>query len=87
MASAQSQPPSAADPAAPAATPVYASVFSGPPAGVERASTRWQDAHAAVARFPRGHADIVAAEAAQQGPTPAAATPAPATPTAPSHHH
>ena len=33
--------------------------------GVETAHTDWHSAHEAVAAFPRGHADIVAWEAAQ----------------------
>mgnify|MGYP006977462205 CR=1 FL=1 len=53
--------------------------------GVEQASTPWQAANAAVAQFPRGHADVLQREKAQAGTPPAASAhhpPAPAAPTA-----
>lgn len=65
--------------------------------GVEQASTPWQAANAAVAQFPRGHADVLQREKAQAGTPPAASAhhpPAPAAPTAApaagehqGHHH
>lgn len=61
--------------------------------GVEQANTPWADANAAVAAFPRGHADVLRWEAAQRAAPAAAAVPAAATtPTrpaapAPTHHH
>ncbi|MDH1292746.1 hypothetical protein N5C43_15995 [Comamonas terrigena] len=57
----------------------------------------WQAANAAVAQFPRGHADVLQREKAQAGTPPAASAhhpPAPAAPTAApaagehqGHHH
>ncbi len=82
-AQAQSLPPSAADPDSAAVavlhTPLPASGTLAP------AETDWRSANAAVAAFPRGHADILAWEAAQAraaaapapAPAPAAALPAP----------
>lgn len=64
--------------------------------GVEQTNTPWADANAAVAAFPRGHADVLRWEAAQRAaPAVPAAAAAPAnvtTPTrpvapAPAHHH
>lgn len=52
--------------------------------GVEQASTPWQAANAAVAQFPRGHADVLQREKAQADATPAGSahhTHAPAAPT------
>jgi hypothetical protein len=40
---------------------------------VEQASTPWQAANAAVAQFPRGHADVLQREKAQSGTMPTAA--------------
>ena len=53
--------------------------------GVETVQTDWHSAHAAVAAFPRGHADILAWEAAQARTTSAPA----AVPSMPPgrHHH
>ena len=45
--------------------------------GVEQTNTPWADANAAVAAFPRGHADVLRWEAAERA---AAAAPATATP-------
>ncbi|WP_291585357.1 hypothetical protein [Comamonas sp. UBA7528] len=65
--------------------------------GVEQASTPWQAANAAVAQFPRGHADVLQREKAQAGSMPAGSAHhqhAPAAPTAApaagdhhGHHH
>ena len=45
--------------------------------GVETAQTDWRSAHQAVAAFPRGHADILAWEAAQARGAGTAAQPLP----------
>ncbi|MDA8520263.1 hypothetical protein [Acidovorax sp. NCPPB 4044] len=65
-----------------------------PPWPDEGAPIGWRDAHAAVAEFPRGHADIVAWEARQSASGPArppAAAGDPAAPRntahSPGHHH
>jgi hypothetical protein len=47
---------------------------------VEQASTPWQAANAAVAQFPRGHADVLQREKAQAGTPPAASAHPPARP-------
>lgn len=86
----------AAHPEAPTAPLVHAPTAATglqPPAP----DTPWAQANAAVAAFPRGHADIVAWEAAQAGKPPAAkpsaASPHPHHPhsggqgNAPMHHH
>lgn len=44
--------------------------------GVEATNTPWADANAAVAAFPRGHADVLRWEAAERAAAPATATPA-----------
>ena len=55
--------------------------------GVEQASTPWQAANAAVAQFPRGHADVLQREKAQAGTIPTTApTAAPASAPAASGH-
>lgn len=55
--------------------------------GVEQASTPWQAANAAVAQFPRGHADVLQREKAQAGTVPTTApTAAPASAPAASGH-
>lgn len=78
-AQAQSLPPSAADPDGAAVavhhTPLPASGALAP------VDTDWHSAHGAVAAFPRGHADILAWEAAQARA--AAAVPAAAPAAAP----
>lgn len=62
----------AADPGA-AARPAYRSVFERRPAGVEEGTVEWRKANADVARFPRGHADLLKWENGQERATPAAA--------------
>ena len=52
--------------------------------GVETTQTAWNSAHEAVAAFPRGHADILAWEAAQARTTSA---PAAVPPMPPGMHH
>lgn len=73
----------AADPAEPdaAAPPLeYRSAFEGIPQGVEEQSVDWKKANTDVARFPRGHADLLKWEEGQNsapaGGPPAAGTPA-----------
>ncbi|WCM89975.1 hypothetical protein [Acidovorax sp. NCPPB 3576] len=62
----------ASDPLAPASALIHRGVaITSPP--VEPGSVAWRDAHAAVAATPRGHADIVAWEARQGGPSAQAA--------------
>jgi len=61
----------------------YRSAFSGLATGVEQGADDWKKANAAVARFPRCHADLLKWEAQQQpdapaGPASAARPPAPA---------
>ncbi|SFD95652.1 hypothetical protein [Paracidovorax konjaci] len=65
-----------------------------PPWPGEGAPIGWRDAHAAVAEFPRGHADIVAWEARQGARSPARPPAAVGDPAAPGntahpagHHH
>lgn len=60
--------PAAIDPAIPVPPPGYRSAFTGLPSGVESSHPDWLGAQAAVARFPRGHSDIVQWEAAGQAP-------------------
>ena len=60
-----------ADPSAPAPAVAYRSVFADTPTGVETQLVDWKKAHADVAQFPRGHADVLkweqaAARAAQK---------------------
>jgi hypothetical protein len=62
---------SPADPSAPVPAVAYRSVFTDTPTGVETQSLDWKKAHADVAQFPRGHADVLkweqaAARAAQK---------------------
>lgn len=70
----------AADPAAPVPPPEYRSVFEGLPQGVEEESVDWKKANADVARFPRGHIDLLKWEEAGGATAPAAAPPAAAAP-------
>ena len=67
------------DPAAPVPPPSYHSVLPAAPAGVAEQDLPWRAANEAVARFPRGHADIVKWENGQAAPAQPAAS-APATP-------
>jgi hypothetical protein len=55
----------AADPASPVPAVLYASAFAGLPTGVELAADDWKKANAAVGQFPRGHADVLKWEQAQ----------------------
>jgi hypothetical protein len=48
--------------------PIYRSVFGANPAGVEEGTIGWRDANAAVAEFPRGHADLLKWEERQGAP-------------------
>ncbi len=62
---------SPADPSVPVPAVAYRSVFADTPTGVETQSLDWKKAHADVAQFPRGHADVLkweqaAARAAQK---------------------
>ncbi len=68
---AQGTPPNAGDPAAAAVALHHPSLSAS--GGVEMGQTDWHSAHAAVAAFPRGHADILAWEAAQARSAPASA--------------
>lgn len=61
----------AADPATPVPAALYVSAFAGLPTGVEPALDDWKKANAAVGQFPRGHADLLKWEQAQE-PKPAA---------------
>lgn len=56
----------AADPATPVPAALYASTFAGLSTGVEPALDDWKKANAAVAQFPRGHADLLKWEQAQE---------------------
>lgn len=69
----------AGDPAAEADAPppAYRSAFSGLATGVEQGAEDWKKANAAVAQFPRGHADLLKWEAQQRPDAPAAAASAP----------
>ena len=57
----------AADPASPVPAARYASAFTGLATGVELAADDWKKANAAVGQFPRGHADLLKWERAQDG--------------------
>jgi len=63
----------AADPATPVPAALYVSAFAGLPAGVETTSDDWKKANAAVGQFPRGHADLLKWEQANEA-KPAAPT-------------
>ncbi|NNU43842.1 hypothetical protein [Ramlibacter montanisoli] len=67
----------AADPAAAVPAAAYRSVFDGIPQGVEEETVDWKKANAEVARFPRGHVDLLKWEEANPGaaPQPQAAPP------------
>lgn len=68
--------PRQADPANPtaAAPPIrYSSVFTDPVPLEAPGATAWVGANAEVARFPRGHIDILKWEAANPGAEPASA--------------
>nr|WP_315242703.1 hypothetical protein [uncultured Albidiferax sp.] len=56
---------SPAEPSAPVPPVVYRSVFTDTPTGVETQTLDWKRAHANVAQFPRGHADVLKWERAQ----------------------
>jgi len=56
----------AADPASPVPAAQYSSAFAGLPKGVELAADDWNKANAAVGQFPRGHADLLKWEQAQE---------------------
>lgn len=86
------QPPAAgaadaAEPAAPAA-PLVHPRFGPPEArpGATSATPTWQQANETVARFPRGHADLVAWEARQRAAEAAGAAGAAAPPGGPAGH-
>jgi hypothetical protein len=68
----------AADPVAPVPPPAYRSVLPATAADLAEEAIPWRKANADVARFPRGHADLLKWEAAQerQVPSPATGTPA-----------
>jgi len=67
----------AADPATPVPAALYASAFAGLSTGVEPALDDWKKANAAVAQFPRGHADLLKWEQAQEAKPAAPAAPKP----------
>lgn len=74
----------ASHPAPAGPKPVYRSVLPLTPGGVEEGSVAWRQANADVARFPRGHADLLKWEEAQQAaPAPGGEPPRPA----PAHQH
>ena len=54
-----SGPADPADPAASAPRPLYRSVLPPRPAGVAEGPGDWKRANAEVARFPRGHIDLL----------------------------
>jgi hypothetical protein len=77
----------AADPAAPVPRLEHRSVLGGLPRGVAEQDLPWKQANEDVARFPRGHADLLKWEGGQ---APGDAPPAPATSTPPAarpHQH
>ena len=61
---------SPADPSVTVPTVAYRSVFADTPTGVETQSLDWKRAHAEVAQFPRGHADVLKWERAQPAQNP-----------------
>ena len=61
----------AADPAATVPRMIYRPVLPPQPAGIAEQDLPWREANDAVARFPRGHADIVKWEARQAASAPA----------------
>ena len=66
---------------APSAAPLtYQSVFEGLPTGIEQEILPWKQVNAAVAEFPRGHADLLKWEEAQGQAAPAARPAPPAGP-------
>lgn len=67
----------AADPAATVPRLAYESALAGARGGVEQDTVAWKKANADVARFPRGHADLLKWEESR-GAEPAAAASAPA---------
>nr|WP_315225449.1 hypothetical protein [uncultured Albidiferax sp.] len=58
------------DPSVPVPAVAYRSVFIETPTGVETRSLDWKRAHADVAQFPRGHADVLKWERAQPAQNP-----------------
>ena len=70
----------AADPATAVPQVLHRSVLPAAPAGVAEQDLPWRAANEAVARFPRGHADIVKWENGQAAPARPASSSAPATP-------
>jgi len=77
----------AADPAAPAPRPAYRSVLPAAPTDLADPAIPWREANQEVARFPRGHADIVRWEERQQPAATPAATPASAPEAGHGHAH
>ena len=73
----------AADPAAPVPPPSYRSVLPATPTNLAEEAIPWRKANDDVARFPRGHADVLKWEAAQEPQAPSPATPTPT----PEHRH
>lgn len=71
-ANAQAVPSPVSDPAAAAVALQHQPLRAS--GGVEMGQTDWHSAHAAVAEFPRGHADILTWEAAQARSAPARGT-------------
>jgi len=69
----------AADPAVPVPPPAYRSVLPATPTDLAEEPIPWRKANADVARFPRGHADLLKWEAGQerQAPKPGIETPHP----------
>lgn len=68
----------AADPAAPVPPPAYRSVLPATPTDLAEDAIPWRKANADVARFPRGHADLLKWEAGQEpAPAPGTETPTP----------
>ena len=59
----------AANPEAATAPLMYHGLVQQPMPDAIPSATAWRDAHGAVAAFPRGHADILAWEARQGGPS------------------
>jgi len=78
----------AASPDTPVPPALYRSAFANLPAGVEQTSVDWKTSNAIVGQFPRGHADLLKWERAQEkapGKTPEKAQPQPAESAPPSH--
>lgn len=78
----------AASPDTPVPPALYRSAFANVPAGVEQTSVDWKTSNAIVGQFPRGHADVLKWERAQEkapGKTPEKTQPQAAESAHPAH--